>query len=94
MVTVFVRHKIREYEKWKRIYDELEPLRKQKGVVGASVHRDVSDEGVVIVTHRFRDLVTAKAFADSQELRAAVMSAGAISAPEIWYGEDVEHTQH
>lgn len=94
MVTVFVRHRFREYEKWKRIYDELAPLRKQMGVVGASVHRDLNDKEAVIVTHRFKDVNSARAFAGSQELRAAVMSAGAVSAPEIWYGEEVEHTSH
>jgi len=92
MITVFVRHKVRDYDRWKSAYDGLAGFRKQKGVIGASVHRDGSNG--VIITHRFKDMNTAREFADSQELRSATMSAGVASPPEVWFGEDVEHTPH
>ena len=35
MVTMFARHKVGDYGKWKRVYDEVQPLRKERGVTGA-----------------------------------------------------------
>ena len=92
MTTMFVRHKVSDYGNWKRVYDEFAPVRKANGVTGASVHRDASDPNTIIVVHRFRDIETAKAFADSEELKSAMARAGVGGPPEIWFCEDVEET--
>jgi quinol monooxygenase YgiN len=85
---------VSDYGQWKRAYDEFAPVRKANGVTGASVHRDASDPNTVIVTHRFRNLDAAKAFADSEELKSAMAKAGVSSPPEIWFCEDVEATPY
>ena len=69
-------------------------MRKENGVTGASVYRDATDASTVIVTHRFKDLSAAKAFANSEELKAALATAGVGGPPEIWFGEDVEQTAY
>jgi quinol monooxygenase YgiN len=83
MATMFVRHTVN---------DEFASVRKGKGVTGASVHRDANDPNTIIITHQFKDLNAAKAFADSEELKSAMASAGVSGRPEIWFAEDVEHT--
>ena len=40
MATLFVRHTVEDYAKWKRVYDDFVPTRKKMGVMSASVHRD------------------------------------------------------
>jgi quinol monooxygenase YgiN len=92
MATMFVRHTVNDYAKWKKVYDEFASVRKGKGVTGASVHRDANDPNTIIITHQFKDLNAAKAFADSEELKSAMASAGVSGRPEIWFAEDVEHT--
>jgi quinol monooxygenase YgiN len=94
MATLFVKHTVRDYGKWKKVYDELASTRKEKGVTGASVHRDANDPLVVIVTHRFKDVNAAKAFANSDELKSAMANAGVSGPPEIWFGEDIERTPY
>lgn len=92
--TMFVKHTVSNYENWKRIYDEFESVRKEKGVTGASVHRDANDPNTLIVTHRFNDLNAATGFAGSEELKSTMKEAGVAGPPEIWFGEDIEHTSY
>ncbi|MFQ5855115.1 MAG: putative quinol monooxygenase [Anaerolineae bacterium] len=94
MATMFVRHKVSDYDNWKRAYDEFASVRREKGVTGASVYRDATDASTIIVTHRFKDLSAARAFANSEELKAAMTKAGVAGPPEIWFGEDVEETPY
>jgi quinol monooxygenase YgiN len=94
MATMFVKHTVSDYGNWKRVYDEFARVRKEKGVTGASVHRDPNDRNVVIVTHRFKDVNTARAFANSEELKATMADAGVSGAPEIWFTDDIEQTPY
>jgi quinol monooxygenase YgiN len=94
MVTVFIRSKVSDYGNWKRVYDEYASARKENGVTGASVHRDVKDLNVLTVTQRFNDLSAATAFANSEQLKTAMAKAGVVGAPDIWFTEDVERTPY
>jgi quinol monooxygenase YgiN len=94
MATLFVRHTVRDYGKWKKVYDELASMRREQGVTGASVHRDANDPLVMIVTHQFKDVNAARAFANSEELKSAMAKAGVSGPPEIWFGEDIERTPY
>jgi quinol monooxygenase YgiN len=94
MVTMFVRHTVSDYNSWKRVYDEFASVRKERGVTGASVHRDPNDRNVIMVTHRFKDMNAATAFANSEDLKSAMADAGVSGAPEFWFGEDIEQTPY
>jgi quinol monooxygenase YgiN len=92
--TMFVRHKVSDYKTWKPSYDGLGSVRKQKGVMAASVHRDANDPNIIIVMHQFKDMSAATGFAGSEELKSAMAKAGVSSPPEIWFSEDIEHTSY
>ena len=92
MATLIVRHTVKDYNAWKRVYDEFTPTRTKMGVTGAAVYRDASDPNTLIVTHQFKDLKAAKAFADSEELKSAMANAGVAGAPQIWFTEEIEKT--
>jgi quinol monooxygenase YgiN len=91
---MFVRHKVSDYDNWKRVYDEFASVRKENGVTGASVHRDANEPDTIIVTHTFNDLNAAMAFAGSEELKSAMMNAGVAGPPDIWFGEEIEQTPY
>jgi quinol monooxygenase YgiN len=88
MTTMFVRHKVADYAKWRRVYDEFDATRKRLGVTGDRVYRDADDPSGVTVTHNFKDISTAKAFVSSEDLRSAMERAGVAGPPEIWFGEE------
>lgn len=92
--TLFVRHKVADYDHWKRGYDALAAFRKASNVTAASVHRDAQDATIIVVTHQFKDAGAMMNFASSNELKSAMGNAGVVGKPEMWFGEDLEHTTH
>jgi len=92
MATIVVRHKVEDYPRWKRGYDDADWLRKQHGITYASVHRDESDPSVVIAVHRFKDMKGAKDFVNA--VPPLMEKIGVIGQPEIWFGEDVEQVKY
>jgi hypothetical protein len=86
---MFARHKVNNYDNWKRIYDEMAPVQKKMGVTAASVHRDAQDANTITVVHKFKDVKSAMAFANSEDLKSAMARAGVSGQPEIWFTEDV-----
>jgi len=93
MATLFVRHTVKDYAQWKRVYDQFAPKRKEWGVTGAEVYREGNGSNRIIVTHQFPDIKAAQAFADSDELKSTMADAGVVGHPEIWFGEEVEQTR-
>lgn len=92
MATAYVKHQVKDFNSWKRTYDDFAPVRKEKGVIGASVHREVNDPNSVVVMHRFGDRETAKAFLNSPDLKSAMERSGVVGQPEIWLCDDEEVT--
>jgi len=93
MVTLIVKHTVNNYDSWKTVYDQFAGTRRKSGVTGASVYQDVNDPNTLYVTHQFKDLNAARAFAGSDDLKSAMANAGVKGQPELWFGEDIEHTQ-
>jgi hypothetical protein len=84
MVRLFVRHTVHDYAAWRKGYDAFEPTRLKLGAKGHAVYREVADPNDVTVWHDFDSLETAKAFAGSAELKAAMKGAGVVGAPTVW----------
>ena len=92
MTTLFIRHKVKDYSAWKRVYDSYD--RKGDGCTRATVHRDPADPNVVVVTEVFPDPARARAHAGSSKLKTAMGHAGVEGAPEFWFTEDVEDVSY
>jgi heme-degrading monooxygenase HmoA len=93
MVYVLVHHKVEDYSKWKAVYDDHQPSRKQAGSQGARVLRNVNDPNEEVIITTWPDLETAQAFAHSPELRETMQRAGVLGMPEVLFLEEIEQTQ-
>jgi len=85
---MFVRHTVRDYKTWRRIYDAFGKEQKKLGVRRQAVFRSVSKPNDLTVTHDFQNLRVAKAFVRSRELKAAMQHAGVRSRPVIWFAKE------
>ena len=94
MACLFVKHKVEDYDTWKEMYDSFADLRKEAGVTGASVYRAPDDPNTIIATHDFETIDEAMAFANDERLPEAMKEGGVVSQPEMWFGVDIEHTDH
>jgi hypothetical protein len=85
MATLFVRHHVTDYAKWRAVYDGFAPTLKKFGVQAATVYQSADDPRDLTVTHEFASLDAARAFTGSPELREAMHSAGVEGAPTTWF---------
>ena len=94
MPSMFIKHTVADYARWKPVFDEHQAMRMANGFTAHSLHRDADDPNVIIIAFRVSDLNRAKEFAGSEELRSAMEQAGVQGPPEIWFADDVEEKSY
>ena len=90
MATLFVRHKVNDFDAWKREYDAFEAERKMSGATHHGVYLTDGIDNEVTVYHEFPNMEMAREFAASEELMAAMERAGVVGEPDIWFGRCVD----
>jgi hypothetical protein len=87
--TLTVRHRVGDYAAWRKVYDEVEPLRVQHGYTGQRVMRLPEDGNDLFVTHDFPTVEQAASFAHDPALREAMERSGVEGAPQLVIFTDV-----
>jgi len=81
--TLVVRHKVDDYAAWRKVYDELEPLRVRHGCTAKRAWRLDGNPNDVLVTHDFPTAEDAGKFAGDPDLKAGMARAGVAGPPQI-----------
>ena len=89
MSTVFVRHKVADYDIWKAGFDEHVRVRREYGLADAGLYRDVADPTVVTIVLTADDVNRAQEFLGSEDLRETMGRLGVVSAPDTWITSEV-----
>ena len=89
--VALVRHRVADFDAWKKVYDGFAPTQAEHGVHAHQVLRSAEDPNDVIVTHTFDSREAARAFFAMPELKDAMREAGAdADSLEISYFDEVE----
>lgn len=89
MSTVVVLHRVHDYQRWRSVYDSVDDLRREGGVLEHSVFRAEDDPDNILVTHRFQDLEAAHRYFEDPRVLEAVGDAGVIeSSTRVEFFED------
>jgi quinol monooxygenase YgiN len=88
--ALIVRHRVANFDAWKKVFDSMFDVRKKHGWLSAIVYRDATDPTVVTIINRVKDLDGAKRYGQSDELRQAMAKAGVQGPPEVFFAEEVE----
>lgn len=94
MYSLFVRHHVQDYAKWKPVFDQHEVARREYGITSYSLHRDFNDRNTIIIALRATDLKKAQEFVESPTLREAMERGGVQGQPEFWFTEDIEDKRY
>jgi hypothetical protein len=78
-----VLHRVRDYDAWRKVYNDVAPMQKAMGVIEESVYRAKDDPNNVLVFHRFRTMAEADVASHHPELREAMQRAGVEGMPRI-----------
>jgi quinol monooxygenase YgiN len=87
-VTAAIRHRVKDYDAWREVYDGFADVQQANGVTDESVHRAKEDGNDLLVLHRFANVDDAEAFFALAELREAMQQGGVEGEPQIQIYED------
>ncbi len=90
--ALIVRHRVANFEEWKKVFDDMFETRRSHGWLSAIVYRDATDPNMVTIINRVKDLDGAKRYGAAPGLREAMQKGGVQGAPEIHFVDEAEHT--
>ena len=80
MDRVMLKHKVKDFDAWKKVYDDDKKNRMDAGLTDRSVSTSVGDNHMVSLVFAFSDIAKLKAFMSSKGL-ADKMKAGGVEGP-------------
>jgi hypothetical protein len=83
LASMLVTHPVASYSAWKKIYDSVDALRRDAGIVGAAVNQGLDDENQIVVYHQAETEDALVRFSQSAELKAAMQAGGVTAPPQI-----------
>ena len=92
MANLLVKHRVKDYAKWKAEYDANGDTRGANGSKGARLFRNAADPNEIVVLFEWDDLGNARRFTESPELREAMERAGVTGPPDLYFLDEVEQT--
>ncbi len=88
-----VRHKVKDFAKWKTIFDEHSTTRKASGSKGARLFRNAENPNETVIIFEWDSLEKARKFARSEDLKKTMQRAGVIDKPDVYFLEEVERVK-
>ena len=83
MALLTVQQTVRDYAAWRAVYDSLEEVRQDWGVLAETVHRLAEAPDTVLVELHFATVAQARGFLTSREHQAAMQRAGVKGPPRV-----------
>lgn len=90
MTYIIVRHKVKDYRKWKQAVHDHREMRKTSGEKSFRVFRSVEEPNNVTVLCEWESLAKARKFIQSEELREAMKKAGVKGKPQVYFFNQAE----
>lgn len=90
MSYLFVRHKVADYSKWKKVFDEHAEMRKVGGSEGGKLFRSSTNPNELMMLFQWKDSDSAKRFVESASLKEAMEKAGVTDLPDVYFMEKLE----
>jgi len=86
-----VRHRVADFDAWKKVYDGFAPIQAEHGVHAHQVLCSIENPNDVIIEHTFDSREAARAFFATPQLKEAMSQAGVkADSVEISYFDEVE----
>ena len=89
MGMLIIRHKVKDYGKWRPMFDKHSLMQKAAGLSNPRVFRSADDKSEIVVVFDTKDTKRAKDFAASPDLRETMAKAGVMDDPTIYFLDPV-----
>jgi hypothetical protein len=88
MATIIVRHKVKDYESWKTVFDGFADNRKAGGETSFQILHSDDDPNNVFGIVEYDSIDNARKFFSSPDLKEAMGNGGVLEQPDIYYLEE------
>jgi hypothetical protein len=85
MGYLLVRHKVKEFYEWKRVFDSHHDAQRRAGLKIEKVMRNLYDPEEVFLLFEVTDLAKARGFVFSPEVPDAQSQSGIVDKPDIYF---------
>lgn len=85
MFYLFVKHKVADFVKWKKVFDANAAGAKAAGLHLLHLLRDASDPNLVVLLFKVDDIKKAKAFTETPDASKSKVNSGVIGVPEMMF---------
>ncbi len=85
MVYLLVRNKVKDFDRWKSVFEAHGESRRQNGSKGGYFFRNTSDPNETIFLLEWDSLENARGFANSEGARATLAQAGLLDKPDVYF---------
>ncbi|MDH3492947.1 MAG: antibiotic biosynthesis monooxygenase [Acidobacteriota bacterium] len=89
MANMLIRHRVDDYDAWKKVFDEFIDTRRAAGEKSWRIWRTDDDANNLVLLFGWDTIENAKAFFASAELKATMENAGVAEPPEVYFLEEV-----
>jgi heme-degrading monooxygenase HmoA len=93
-MIILVQHHVRDYDAWKRVFDEHRSIREKYGADGHVVLRSADDGNAVTTLNHFPSRERAEAFAKDPSLKEAMEKAGVDNVPTVTFLEEADNLDY
>lgn len=83
MPHMIIRHKVADFDAWKKVYLDHEAARQAAGLNVRHLWRNENDSNEVFILMEASDLEMAKELASSSELKEKMEASGVVGQPDI-----------
>ena len=84
MPQILIRHRVSDYEAWKRVFDDHSATRASHGSRGGRLFRNADDSSEVFMLLEVEDLDRVREFVASDDLREKMAEAGVSDQPDVY----------
>lgn len=85
MGYLLVRHKVKEFQEWKRVFDLHKDAQRQSGLRIEKVMRNLYEPNEVFLFFEVTDLAKARSFVLSPNVPASQEASGVVDKPDIYF---------
>ena len=85
MGYLLVRHKVREFHEWKRVFDTHKEAQQHSGLRIEKVMRNLYEPNEVFLLFEVIDLAKARGFVSSSKVSEAQAESGVVDQPDIYF---------
>ena len=87
MAHLLIKHKVKDYPQWKKVFDGFIGTRRAGGEKSYEIFHPEDDPKNLLAIFEWDSLANAKKFVDSPELKEAMSNAGVEEQPEVYFLE-------